>query len=91
MGSGTRGGSCWLIADVVVVVVVVIVEVVVVAGCLVVLVGRLLVSFEVKSQVVGTGEAALAVDALERLSARMLAVVARQLVGTGKSPLTSFP
>ena len=56
------------------------------------LVGRLLlVSFEVKSQVVRTGEAALTVNALEWLGTRVLAVVARQLVRTGKSPLTSLP
>ena len=42
-------------------------------------------------QVIGTGEAALAHLAAERLGARVFAVVARQLVGARETPLTFRP
>jgi hypothetical protein len=54
--------------------------------------GRLgLVALHVQRQVVGARERALAHDALERLGARVLAVVSRQLVRTRKSPLALRP
>ena len=54
--------------------------------------GRLgLVALHVQRQVVGARERALAHDALERLGARVLAVVPRQLVRTRKSPLALRP
>lgn len=44
-----------------------------------------------QSQVVGAGEAALAVGALERLDARVLAEVSRQLIRPGELPRAAFP
>lgn len=40
---------------------------------------------------VGAGEAAVAVGAAERLDARVLAEVARQLVGAGEAPCAALP
>ena len=51
----------------------------------------LLVAFEMQGQVIRAREAALAVDALERLGARVLAIVARQFVAARKSPQTALP
>lgn len=45
----------------------------------------------VQSQVVGAGEAALAVGALEGFDARVFAEVSRQLVRTGELPCAAFP
>lgn len=45
----------------------------------------------VQSQVVGAGEAALAVGALERLDARVLPEVSCQFVGTSELPRAAFP
>ena len=50
-----------------------------------------LMPFEVESQMVGAGEGAVAVDALERFGTRVLAVVAGQFVRTGEPPLAAFP
>ena len=52
---------------------------------------RSLVALEVEGEVVGAREAAIAVHALERLGARVLAVVARQLVGAREPPLAALP
>jgi len=49
------------------------------------------VALHVQGQVIGTGEAALAHLAAERLGARVFAVVARQLVGARETPLTFRP
>lgn len=53
--------------------------------------GGLRVALGVERQVVGAGEAALAVAAAERLRACVLTVVPRQLVGACESPFASFP
>ena len=45
----------------------------------------------VQRQVVRSGEAPVAVVALERLDPGVLAVVARQLVRASKSPLAALP
>lgn len=45
----------------------------------------------VQGQVVRAAEAAVAVAALERPRPRVLAVVARQLVGAGEPPLAADP
>jgi len=45
----------------------------------------------VQSQVVGSGKAAFAVGALERLDPRVLPEVPRQLVRTGELPRAAFP
>lgn len=52
---------------------------------------RALVSLHVQGQVVRAREAAAAHGALERLGARVLPEVARQLVGPGEAPLASLP
>lgn len=44
-----------------------------------------------QSQVVGAGEAALAVRTLERFDPRVLAVVSRQLIRAGELPCAAFP
>ena len=44
-----------------------------------------------EGQVVGAGETAFAVDALERLGACVFAVVTGQFVRAGESPLTALP
>lgn len=45
----------------------------------------------VQGQVIGAREAAIAVRAFERLGARVLAVVAREFIGTREPPLASLP
>lgn len=50
-----------------------------------------LVALHVQRQVVGAGEAAVAHHALERLGARVLPVVAGQLVRPGKPPVAALP
>lgn len=50
-----------------------------------------LVSLHVQRQVVGTGEAAVAHSALERLGTRVLPVVAGQLVRPRKPPVAALP
>lgn len=54
-------------------------------------VGALCVTFHVQRQVVGPGKAPVAVSALERFRARVLPVVARQLVAAGEAPLAALP
>lgn len=53
--------------------------------------GLVLVPLHVQSEVVGAGEAAAAHGTLERLSARVFAEVARELIRTSESPVTPFP
>lgn len=48
-------------------------------------------SLHVQGQVVRAGETAAAHAALERLGARVLPVVARELVGSGEAPLAAVP
>ena len=48
-------------------------------------------SLQVEGQMVAAGEGAAAVDALEGLRPRVLAVVPRQLVGAGKLPGAAVP
>jgi hypothetical protein len=50
-----------------------------------------LVALHVQREVVGAGEAALAHHALERLGARVLPVVAGQLIRPGKPPVAALP
>lgn len=50
-----------------------------------------LVSFHVQSEVVGSGEGARADGALEGFGARVLPEMARQLVGSGESPVAAVP
>lgn len=50
-----------------------------------------LVPLHVQGEMVGAGEAAAAHGALEGFSAGVFAEVARQLVRTGKPPVTPFP
>lgn len=49
------------------------------------------VALFVQGQVVGAGEAAVTVRALEGLHSCVLAEVARQLIGAGKLPRTALP
>lgn len=51
----------------------------------------LCVTFHVQGQVVRPGETPVAVSALERFRARVLPVVARQLVTAGEAPLAALP
>lgn len=53
--------------------------------------GSVLVALHVQRQVVGAGEAAVAHPALERLGARVLPVVAGQLVRPGEPPVAAVP
>lgn len=48
-------------------------------------------SLHVEGQVVAAGEASVAVPALERFRAGVLAVVARQFVGAREPPLAALP
>lgn len=48
-------------------------------------------AFHVQRQVVRSGKAPVAVAALERFRARVLPVVARQLVAAGETPLAALP
>lgn len=50
-----------------------------------------LVSFHVQGQVVRSGKGARADGALEGLGARVLPVVARQLIWTGETPVAAVP
>ncbi len=52
---------------------------------------RSLVSLHVESQVVGPGEAPLAVAALERLDPSVLPMMPRQLIRASKAPLAALP
>lgn len=48
-------------------------------------------ALHVQRQVIGPGKAPVAVSALERFRARVLPVVARQLVAAGEAPLAALP
>ena len=50
-----------------------------------------LVPLHVECQVIGAGEAAPAVVALEGLGSRVFPKVAGEFVGSGEPPLTAFP
>ena len=49
------------------------------------------VALHVKREVVRSGEAPVALDALERLHPGVLAEVAGQLIGAGEPPLAALP
>lgn len=55
------------------------------------LVSYLRVSLGVEREMVGAGEAPLAVAAAEGFRTSVLAVVSGQLVGAGEAPLATFP
>lgn len=48
-------------------------------------------SLEMEGQVIGTRKASLTMNTFERFGAGMFAIVARQFIAAGKSPLAALP